>query len=68
MGLSQVLADTYVLYCKTHGFHWTMTGPMFTSLPALLMEQYIASLQNAGRSGKSDPLHEPGSHPLFWCY
>ncbi len=41
IGLSQVLADTYVLYSKTHGFHWNVTGPMFTSLHALFMEQYI---------------------------
>ncbi|TWB91440.1 starvation-inducible DNA-binding protein [Synechococcus sp. Ace-Pa] len=39
-GLKQVLADTYVLYSKTHGFHWNVTGPMFTSLHALFMEQY----------------------------
>jgi len=39
-GLKQVLADTYVLYSKTHGFHWNVTGPLFTSLHALFMEQY----------------------------
>ncbi len=32
-GLSRLLADTYVLYLKTHNFHWNVTGPMFrTSL------------------------------------
>ncbi len=39
--LKRVLADTYVLYSKTHGFHWNVTGPLFTSLHALFMEQYI---------------------------
>lgn len=38
--LSHILADTYVLYSKTHGFHWNVTGPLFTSLHALFMEQY----------------------------
>lgn len=38
--LSRVLADTYTLYLKTHNFHWNVTGPMFTSLHALFMEQY----------------------------
>ena len=26
--LSNVLADTFVLYLKTHNFHWNVTGPM----------------------------------------
>ncbi len=39
-GLSRVLADTYVLYLKTHGYHWNVTGPMFNSLHAMFMTQY----------------------------
>ena len=39
-GLGRLLADSYVLYGKTHGFHWNVTGPMFTSLHAMFMEQY----------------------------
>ena len=39
-GLSRVLADTYVLYGKTHGFHWNVTGPMFNTLYLMFMEQY----------------------------
>lgn len=39
-GLSRVLADSYLLYLKTHGFHWNVTGPQFTSLHALFMTQY----------------------------
>jgi len=39
-GLSKVLADTYMLYQKTHAYHWNVTGPMFTSLHALFMTQY----------------------------
>jgi starvation-inducible DNA-binding protein len=35
-----VLADTYVLYGKTHGFHWNVTGPMFNTLHLMFMEQY----------------------------
>ena len=26
-GLSRLLSDTYVLYLKTHNFHWNVTGP-----------------------------------------
>ena len=39
-GLGRLLADSYVLYLKTHGFPWTVTGPMFTSLHTMFMEQY----------------------------
>jgi starvation-inducible DNA-binding protein len=39
-GLGRVLADTYVLYGKTHGFHWNVTGPMFNTLHLMFMEQY----------------------------
>jgi starvation-inducible DNA-binding protein len=39
-GLGRVLADTYTLYLKTHGFHWNVTGPQFPSLHQLFMTQY----------------------------
>ncbi len=39
-GLSQVLADTYTLYLKTHGYHWNVTGPQFAMLHAMFEEQY----------------------------
>jgi starvation-inducible DNA-binding protein len=39
-GLGRFLADSYVLYNKTHGFHWNVTGPMFNTLHLMFMEQY----------------------------
>ncbi len=39
-GLGRFLADSYVLYGKTHGFHWNVTGPMFNTLHLMFMEQY----------------------------
>jgi starvation-inducible DNA-binding protein len=39
-GLSRLLADTYVLYLKTHNFHWNVEGPMFQTLHIMFMEQY----------------------------
>jgi len=39
-GLSRLLADSYTLYLMTHNFHWNVTGPMFTSLHALFLDQY----------------------------
>jgi starvation-inducible DNA-binding protein len=38
--LSNVLADTFVLYLKTHNFHWNVTGPMFRTLHQMFEEQY----------------------------
>ena len=39
-GLGCVLADSTVLYAKTHGFHWNVTGPMFNTLHLMFMGQY----------------------------
>ena len=39
-GLSRLLADSYLLYLKTHNFHWNVTGPQFHSLHEMFEEQY----------------------------
>jgi starvation-inducible DNA-binding protein len=39
-GLSRLLADTYMVYLKTHNFHWNVEGPMFQTLHVMFMEQY----------------------------
>jgi starvation-inducible DNA-binding protein len=38
--LSQLLADSYTLYLKTHNYHWNVTGPHFGALHALFETQY----------------------------
>lgn len=38
--LSRALADTYTLYLQTHGFHWNVEGPLFSTLHQMFMEQY----------------------------
>ena len=38
--LGKVLADTFVLYAKTHGFHWNVEGPQFIALHGMFEEQY----------------------------
>lgn len=38
--LSNVLADTFTLYLKTHNFHWNVVGPMFHTLHQMFEEQY----------------------------
>jgi starvation-inducible DNA-binding protein len=39
-GLSDVLADTYRLLFKTHGYHWNVEGPLFFAVHNLTEEQY----------------------------
>ncbi len=38
--LTRVLADSYAIYFKTHGFHWNVTGPTFFSLHEMFGAQY----------------------------
>jgi starvation-inducible DNA-binding protein len=39
-GLSRLLADSYVLFLKTHNYHWNVTGPMFQTLHTMFEQQY----------------------------
>ena len=38
--LRVLLAETYALYSKTHGYHWNVTGPRFNSLHTMFETQY----------------------------
>jgi len=38
--LSRALAETYVLYLKTQGFHWNVVGPLFYGMHKLTETQY----------------------------
>jgi starvation-inducible DNA-binding protein len=42
-GLVKLLADTYALYLKTHGYHWNVRGPNFAALHQLFSDQYTES-------------------------
>ena len=39
-GLSRLLSDTYLLYIRTHGYHWNVTGPQFNTLHVMFEQQY----------------------------
>ena len=51
-GLSRLLADRFVLYMKTHNFHWNVEGPMFNEHRKMFMDEYT-ELWNA-----LDPIAE----------
>jgi len=38
--LTEAVADSYLLYVKTQGFHWNVVGPLFYSLHKLTEVQY----------------------------
>ena len=38
--LKKVLADSFALYLKTHGYHWNVRGPQFFGLHNMLEQQY----------------------------
>ena len=67
-GLSNLLADTYTLYLKTHKYHWNVTGPMFQTLHLMFETQYnelaLAVELIAERIRALDVL-APGSYTEF---
>ncbi len=67
-GVSRLLADSYTLYLKTHNFHWNVTGPMFTSLHAMFMEQYTElwnSIDDIAERIRALGEFAPGSYTEF---
>jgi starvation-inducible DNA-binding protein len=38
--VKSLLANTYTLYLKTHGYHWNVEGPHFQQLHLQFMDQY----------------------------
>ena len=67
-GLAHLLADTYVLYLKTHNFHWNVTGPMFNTLHLMFMTQYTelwAAVDPIAERIRSLGHVAPGSYAQF---
>lgn len=62
--LKRLLAETYALYVKTHGYHWNVTGELFHSLHDLFMTQYTelwASLDEIAERIRALGAFAPGS-------
>jgi starvation-inducible DNA-binding protein len=67
-GLSRLLADSYTLYLKTHGFHWNVTGPMFVSLHQLFESHYTelaTAIDEIAERIRSLGFFAPGSFKQF---
>lgn len=67
-GLSALLADSYMLYVKTHNFHWNVEGPMFNTLHVMFMGQYTElwnALDTIAERIRSLGEYAPGSYKAF---
>lgn len=67
-GLSQLLADTYTVYLKTHNYHWNVTGPMFSTLHAMFEEQYTElalAVDEIAERIRALGVFAPGSYSQF---
>lgn len=67
-GLSRLLADSSVLYLKTHNFHWNVEGPMFNTLHQMFMDQYTElwnALDMIAERIRALGSYAPGSYKKF---
>jgi starvation-inducible DNA-binding protein len=67
-GLSNLLADTYTLYLKTHNFHWNVTGPMFSTLHLMFEQQYTelaAAVDLIAERIRALGVYAPGSYKAY---
>lgn len=66
--LSKLLADSYMLYLKTHNFHWNVTGPHFAELHTLFEKQYTelsAAIDEIAERIRALGEYAPGSFAQF---
>ena len=69
--LSKVLADTYLLYLKTHNFHWNVEGAKFRALHQMFEEQYQAlwtSIDEIAERIRALGEYAPGTYAKFKRY
>ncbi|HML94706.1 MAG TPA: DNA starvation/stationary phase protection protein [Thermodesulfobacteriota bacterium] len=62
--LNRVLADEYVLYTKTRGYHWNVVGPQFNDLHKFFEGQYEELqdiIDDVAERGRSIGVHALGS-------
>lgn len=67
-GLSRLLADSYLLYLKTHNFHWNVEGPKFKALHDLFEEQYqdlAQAVDDIAERVRTLGEYAPGSYAQF---
>lgn len=66
--LSRLLADSYIIYLKTQGFHWNVTGPQFEPLHQLFQAQYtelVKAIDEIAERIRALGVKAPGSFSEF---
>lgn len=66
--LNRLLADSYLIYLKTQGFHWNVVGPRFEPLHALFQEQYtelVGAIDELAERVRALGVKAPGSFSEF---
>ena len=66
--LSNLLADSYTLYLKTHNYHWNVTGPQFNTLHVMFEGQYTelaAAVDEIAERIRALGVRAPGSYKEF---
>ncbi len=67
-GLSNLLADSYSLYLKTHNFHWNVEGPLFNTLHLMFEEHYTelaTAVDEIAERIRALGVKAPGSYTAF---
>ena len=65
---AKLLADSYLLYIKTHNFHWNVVGPQFVALHNLFEEQYTelaTAVDDIAETIRALGERAPGSYKEF---
>ena len=66
--LTEAVADSYILYVKTQGFHWNVVGPLFYSLHKLTEVQYedlASAIDEIAERIRAIGFTAPGSFAQF---
>jgi starvation-inducible DNA-binding protein len=67
-GLSNLLADSYSLYLKTHNYHWNVEGPLFNTLHLMFEEHYTelaTAVDEIAERIRALGVKAPGSYTAF---
>lgn len=67
-GLSNLLADSYTLYLKTHNYHWNVQGPQFNTLHLMFEGQYTElalAVDEIAERIRALGVKAPGSYAEF---
>ena len=67
-GLSQLLADSYTLYLKTHNYHWNVEGPLFNTLHLMFEEHYTelaTAVDEIAERIRALGVKAPGSYAAY---